>query len=115
MKIFIVISCFMGFYGNVSLAAEGTRHMTGSELVACSTALNEFTDKNPGIDLNHYEVLIKYGHGSFEIIFVPNQAPSDASASTRQVIVGGRTTYGPEIHYIVSEGTHEITRTFFGR
>ena len=88
--------------------------MTGSELIACSKALNEFTDKNPEIDLSQ-KVLVKHDSGSFEVIFVPNQALSDASASTRQIMVGGRTIYGPEIHYLVSEGTHEITRTFYGR
>ena|SRR5438105_11900650 len=115
MKVLIAALCFFGFCSDLSLAAEGNQRLTGSELIACSKGLKEFTDKNPGIDLSHYEVLIKHSPGSFEVVFVPNQVPSDASASTRQVTVGGRTPYGPEVHYIISEGTYEITRTFYGR
>jgi hypothetical protein len=89
--------------------------MTGSELIAASEALKEFTDQYPGMDLSHYEVLIKHSLGSFEVVFVPNQVASDASTSTREVTVGGRTPYGPEIHYVISEGTNKITRTFYGR
>jgi hypothetical protein len=115
MKVFIAILCFMGFCSKLSLAGEGNQRMTGSELIACSKALKEFTNKNPGIDLSHYEVLIKDNPGSFEVVFVPNQVPYDPSASTREVTVGGRTPYGPEVHYVISHGTYEITRTFYGR
>jgi hypothetical protein len=115
MHVMIAILCVIWFCSNLSLAAEGNRGMTGSELVACSKALKEFSAKNPGIEPSNYEVLIKDSSDSFEIVFVPNQVPSAASASARQVTVGGRTPYGPEVHYVISKGTYEINRTFYGR
>lgn len=95
--------------------AQEVNLITGPELQAGAVALAKFTSDEKRADISNYRVFFKESLSEFEIIFIPNQPEQDVSAAGHQLVVGGETHYGREIHYFVSKGTFELLRRSFAR
>jgi len=95
-----IVSAALDEADNAQLAS-----MTGTQLVACSTALERFRRDYGGSDLANFQVVIRDDLLVYEIIFVPNQPPSSSG-----IWVGGSTPYGREVHYHVSKTTGRYAR-----
>ena len=98
------------------MESEKDRNITGSELRACSAALERFRIDQARAELTNYQIIVRYHPMEFEIIFIPNQPPSSSSPSgVIEVTVGGGTVYGLEVHYFVDKVTFQISRRHFAR
>jgi hypothetical protein len=85
-----------------------------------ATALQEFqkhqrpiTDKSEPVygDLRHYTIQITPEGNQTEVRFVPEYGPKDE----KEVTLGGRTQFGIEVAYHISEDGRKILKTTFAR
>ena len=79
------------------------------EAKAISVALAAFQAAAPKADLRHYSVLIGRDGKNFDVTFLPDPGPGE------ELMAGGETKYGAEIHYIISPRSFKIIRTHFAR
>jgi hypothetical protein len=80
--------------------------LKGPELKSASIALEKFSSEQVAADLQHYTMMVITQSQEYEVIFVPMGPPT---------LAGGRTEFGPEVHYFISKNTYEITRKHFAR
>jgi hypothetical protein len=89
--------------------------MRGTQLMACSDALERFTKEETGSDIARYTINLRETPEAFEVVFVPDQVTPNNPGQSLKVTLGGKTAYGREVHYIISKEKYEILRTFFAR
>lgn len=87
-------------------AIPSEARMTGAQLVACEIALQKFRARD--LDPENFSIIVRRHNSETEVVFVPNQPPDEP------LTLGGKTKYGPEIHYFVSSAG-EVTRVSYAR
>lgn len=113
--IVIMASVLVGIFFAPVAQPEETYVITGSALMACAVALEDFRNHESGSNIENFIVHIRDNVGAFEVIFVPNQTPQDPDSTTYNLTVGGKTSYGREVHYVISKDTYEVVRKHFAR
>lgn len=83
--------------------------ITGAQLKACAVALEDFSKGKDAANLTNFTVEVSESKDSREVIFIPNQVPGEPT--TR----GGKTKYGTEVHYLISNDKNIIIRKSFAR
>lgn len=91
-----VLLLFASFttYCNGATMEQKVVEFSGVQLRVAAVALEDF--KKKGYPLEHYKVIMIKQPSGYEVIFVPDH-PKGSPASR-----GGKTTFGEEIHYMVS-------------
>ncbi|MCL1824616.1 MAG: hypothetical protein FWG26_01520 [Betaproteobacteria bacterium] len=82
----------------------------GKYAVPLANAIGLFNETNQNID--NFEITLDYNNENrddvIEIAFSPKRAPGER-------ILGGRTSYGQEVHYYMDMQTGEMVKKLFGR
>ena len=76
---------------------------------AICVALVEYQRTSPKADLRHFSIIVDRERNNYDIVFLPDRGPGE------ELLVGGSTKYGAEVHYIISRRTFKILKMHLAR
>lgn len=89
----LLMSAGFGARADEQMQTE-TLEISGVQMEACLVAAADF--KTRGLSWENFSVRVTMLHDGVEVVFVPKQLEGQPN------VRGGRTAYGREIHYLVS-------------
>jgi hypothetical protein len=86
----------------------GIKDIRGDDLGCAVVAFQRHKKDYPEADLTHFVVQLRPRQKEVEVIFLPDPVPGST-------LMGGKTEFGEEVHYVISKASHTVLKVTYGR
>jgi len=108
-RVFAFLTAAAGCVFTSASALGDSASLRALDAKAVCVALAECQRTSPKADLRHFSIIVDRDGNNYDIVFLPDRGPGE------ELLVGGSTKYGAEVHYIISRRTFKILKMHLAR